>query len=380
MTAFITPLLPFIRDSFSLDYTKAGILMSAFNIVYGFSQLPTGLLADRFGYRTMIAVGISGVALFGFLIGVSTHYLMMAIFLVFMGLMGGGYHPSASPLISSVVDEKVRGRALGIHQIGGTASFFIAPLIAVGIARKLGWRGSMITISLPIIVYGIALFAILNRWGFGAATRTRGQIGAGEQSGAQSDQNAGRVRNIAPVIALNALVQIFVYTTVNFIPFFVVDHLGGTKETAAVMLSLAHSAGIWSGPLGGLLSDRIGKVPILVFTGLITGPLLLLLSRTAPGFSLAVVLIFMGLAMYMSMPVTESYVISHAPRGKRSTILGFYYFASRGGPGLLAPAMGFMIDRYSFRVVFVLIGAVMSAASIALSAVLAQNEYRARRV
>jgi len=102
------------------------------------------------------------------------------------------------------------------------------------------------------------------------------------------------------------------------------------------MLSLAHSAGIWSGPLGGLLSDRIGKVPILVFTGLITGPLLLLLSRTAPGFSLAVVLIFMGLAMYMSMPVTESYVISHAPRGKRSTILGFYYFASRGGIGLLA--------------------------------------------
>jgi MFS family permease len=379
MTAFITPLLPFIRDSFSLDYTKAGILMSAFNIVYGFSQLPTGLLADRFGYRTMIAVGISGVALFGFLIGVSTHYLMMAVFLVFMGLMGGGYHPSASPLISSVVDEKVRGRALGIHQIGGTASFFIAPLIAVGIARKLGWRASLITISVPIIVYGIALFAILNRWGFGGATRTRGKIGAGEQSGAQGDQNAGRVRNIAPVIALNALVQIFVYTSVNFIPFFVVDHLGGTKETAAVMLSLAHSAGIWSGPLGGLLSDRIGKVPILVFTGLITGPLLLLLSRTAPGFSLAVVLIFMGLAMYMSMPVTESYVISHAPRGKRSTILGFYYFASRGGPGLLAPAMGFLIDRYSFRVVFILMGALMSAASIALSAVLAQNEYRARR-
>ena len=61
MTAFITPLLPFIRDSFSLDYTKAGILMSAFNIVYGFSQLPTGLLADRFGSRTLIAVGISGV-------------------------------------------------------------------------------------------------------------------------------------------------------------------------------------------------------------------------------------------------------------------------------------------------------------------------------
>jgi len=147
VSALLTPLLPFIRDTISFDYTRAGFLVFAYNIAYGGSQLPGGWLGDRLGFRTLITIGISGVALAGFLFGFSSGFSMMVIILLFMGIMGGGYHPSASPLISSIVEKKYRGRALGIHQVGGTASFFLAPLIAVGIARVLGWRGCFFSLS-----------------------------------------------------------------------------------------------------------------------------------------------------------------------------------------------------------------------------------------
>jgi len=53
LTALPIPLSPMIRSDFSLDYTFAGLVISAFNLAYGIGQLPGGWLADRFGPRIM---------------------------------------------------------------------------------------------------------------------------------------------------------------------------------------------------------------------------------------------------------------------------------------------------------------------------------------
>jgi MFS family permease len=374
VSALLTPLLPFIRDTISFDYTRAGFLVFAYNIAYGGSQLPGGWLGDRLGFRTLITIGISGVALAGFLFGFSSGFSMMVIILLFMGIMGGGYHPSASPLISSIVEKKYRGRALGIHQVGGTASFFLAPLIAVGIARVLGWRGCFFSLSTPTLIYGIVLFLLLGSWGFGTVHHSA------DSGGSSSDEErGGRTGSLVSVIVLNSLLQIFVYSSISFIPFFVVDHLGGSKEAAALLLSLSHSAGLWAGPLGGFLSDRFGRIPILLFTGLIAGPLIILLGRVSLGLSISIPLLLIGMTMYMSMPVTEAYVISHAADKNRSTFLGIYYFASRGGPGLMAPALGRLIDTSGFPSSFTLAGSLLTAAGVACVAVLLIMELSQRR-
>lgn len=365
VSSLLTPLLPYIRDSFTLSYTRAGVLVSAYTITYGIAQLPGGWLSDHLGAHRLITIGISGLALCGLLIGLSTNYVMLVLFLILMGILGGGYHPSASPLVSSIVDEKVRGRVLGIHQIGGTASFFISPLVAVAIARALGWRGSFISISVPTMAYGLVFFMLLNRWGFrGIGT------GARPDKEAESQETAGQIRRLLPVMISAVCVQIFVFSAISFIPLYVVDHFGGSKEAAAALLSITHSAGLWAGPLAGYLSDRIGKIPIILFTGIIAGPFIYLLNHATMGMSVSAILLLLGMTQYMSMPVTESYVIGHAPQKSRSTVLGVYYFASRGGPGLLAPVMGYLIDHYSFSAAFLFTGAVMGVIGVACIAII----------
>ena len=85
---------------------------------------------------------------------------MMVVFFVLLGLLGGGYHPASAPLISALVEPKNRGRALGLHQIGGAASYFLAPLIAIAIATNLGWRCSFIVLAIPTIVFGIVFYML----------------------------------------------------------------------------------------------------------------------------------------------------------------------------------------------------------------------------
>ena len=147
LTALPIPLLPMIRSDFSLDYTRSGFVMSAFTLSYGIGHLPAGWLADRAGARLVLTIGICGVALAGFFVGLSQTFLMMVLFLALMGVLGGGYHPAAPPMISASVEPQSQGRALGIHAIGGSASFFLSPLIAVLIASLWGWRGSFIGLA-----------------------------------------------------------------------------------------------------------------------------------------------------------------------------------------------------------------------------------------
>jgi MFS family permease len=142
LIALLVPLMPLIRDEFALDYTQSGLLFSVFTMSYGISQLPAGWLADRVGARILITIGICGVALAGLLVGLSQTYAMMLGFLALMGVLGGGYHPASSPLISASVELKNRGRSLGIHLIGGSSSFFLAPLIAAAFAAS-PWVGAL---------------------------------------------------------------------------------------------------------------------------------------------------------------------------------------------------------------------------------------------
>ena len=358
VSALLTPLLPFIRDELVLDYTQAGVLFSAFNISYGLSQLPAGWLADRIGPRLTLTIGVAGGAAAGLLAGLSQTYLMLAGVLVLMGLAGGGYHPSAAPLVSASVEPKNRGRALGIHQIGGTVSFFLAPIIAAGIAGALGWRGTFITLSIPTIAFGLVFYALLGRLG---QTRRPKPASAAPTEALPAPVHR---RRLMAFLILGIASMVLIYSTITFIPLSVVDHLGESKKIGATMVALVFSGGIWAGPLGGYLSDRIGRVPVLLAVGLIGGPAIYLMTLTSYGLALWAILIIIGMAMHLGMPVVEAYIISHTPEHRRSTVLGIYYLGSRGGPGVMAPVIGYFIDNYGFTTSFSLVAAAIIAVTL----------------
>ncbi len=362
LAALLQPLLPFIRDEFTLDYTQAAWVLSAFTLAYGISQLPAGWLADRIGPRGLITVGISGVALFGLLVGLSPTYVMMVVSLILLGTASGSYHPAAAPLVSASVEAKNRGRTLGLHQIGGTASYFLGPLIAVGIAAALGWRGSFIALSVPIFLFGIAFYLILGRRGYSRKTEHETP-----SSDTETPITPGNLRRLVPFIILGIVSQVFIFSTISFIPLFAVDNFGVGEGTGAVLLAVAHSAGLWASPLGGYLSDRLGKVSVMLTVSLIAGPLIYLLGQVTFGWSIWVVVFAIGMSRYLSMPVLEAYVISHTPPRNRSTILGIYYFASRGGPGIIMPAIGYLIDRFGFGTSFTIVGATLTAVTLVCS-------------
>ena len=365
LTALQVPLLPFIRDDFALDYTQAGVVTAAFNIPYGISQLPAGWLADHIGPRLLIAIGICGVALAGFLVGFSQTYILMIVFLGLMGVLGGGYHPASPPVISALVEPKNRGRALGVHLIGGSASFFLTPLIGVAIATAWGWRGSFITLAVPTMAFGIVFYVLMGRRA--ATKRAEHRI---TNSHNEAPPTSGRLRRLTAFIILSTFAGAVIFSIISFVPLFMVDHFSVSKETAAAFLALIYSAGLWASPLGGYLSDRLGRVPVVLAVCLITGPVLYLLSLAPYGLGIGALLLTIGMIQYIRMPVSEAYIIGQTSEYNRSTILGIYYFGNLEGTGLLTPVIGYLIDQFGFSTSFTIVAAITVTVTLACSILL----------
>jgi len=162
----------------------------------------------------------------------------------------------------------------------------------------------------------------------------------------------GHLRRLVLFMTLSAFTQAVTFSTIAFIPLFMVDHFGVSEEAAAAFLSIIYSAGLWASPLGGYLSDRLGKVPVTIAVCLITSPAIYLLNLASYSLGIGALLLIIGVLMYIRMPASESYIISHAPERRRSLIYGIYYFAGMEGSGILTPVMGSLIDRFGFHTSF----------------------------
>ncbi len=375
ITAIIVPLLPFIRSEFGLSYAQSGLLFSAFALSNGISQLPAGWLADRIGPKVLILVGISGVAVGGMLVGLSSSYLMAAAALVVVGVAAGGYHPSAAPLISSSVDSAHVGKALGLHLIGGSTSYFLAPLLGVGLAALWGWRGAYLGLSAPVFAVGVVLYVLLLRRNVDAREAAQRVRGSGAASGTRPEQappadpktdpkKRGALPLLLVVLSMTIVSRIVGGSLISFIPLYLVDYFGVGENTAGVFLAFIFSAGFYAAPLGGHIADRIGPLRLLLVLGLVHGPILILLILVPFGWGFAALLMLIGVQMFMRMPTAESLIIGGVPVNNRSTVLGIYFFVGTEASGILTPILGGMIDGMGFRPTFGIVSTVVSAAAV----------------
>ncbi|MEJ2739905.1 MAG: MFS transporter [Dehalococcoidia bacterium] len=354
LTSLPQPLLPFIRAGFNLTYTQSAFVISSFALANAFSQLPAGFLADRIGTRALVTIGIVGVAVAGLMVGLSQTYVMMLVFLMIMGLAAGGYHPAATPMISSAVEPNQRGRALGFHLIGGHAAHFLTPVIAGAIAGAnilgLSWHAAFLVLAIPTAIFGIFFHFFMKR--HPDMTQERAAPG---KSLNELMPSPGNIRRLVSFLILTVLGGGLGMSIIAFLSLYAIDKFGVSEQVAASMLSIVWSAGLWAGPIGGYLSDRIGRVPIIVATGLASSLFIYMLNFAPWAVWFLVLLLFIGISNSMRMPVAEAFIIDQTTVRNRSTIYGIYYFTMGGTGAVFAPIMGSIIDHRGFNTCFTIV-------------------------
>jgi predicted MFS family arabinose efflux permease len=286
---------------------------------------------------------------------------MMLGSLALMGVLGGGYHTTSPPLISALAAPNNKGRALGIHLIGGSFSFFMAPLFAAAIAVALGWRAPFIILAIPTVAFGIIFYILLRRL---AEKNKNKQRSTGSPDYSKNQQSS---HHLVPFIILATFTAAVLFSAISFIPLFLVDNFGLTEEAAAAFIAIIYLAGLLASPLGGYLSDRFGRVAVLLTASFIAGPVIYMLSIVPFGVGIGAILFVIGAILYTPQPASEAYIVDQVSSHRRSSILGIYFSGAILGSSAIIPLLGYSIDHLGFSTSFTIAGGAIVAVSLICS-------------
>ncbi len=368
LTALPQPLLPSIRDTLGLSNFQTTWVSTAYAVASGAGNIPAGRMTDKIGPTILIMIGTIGVAIGGLLTGLSHSYLMFMVFLTFMGLLTGGFHPSSTPMILSAVEPEKRGRALGLNLTGGNASFFIAPIIAGGVMLlwpSMGFRGPFIVLSIPTAIAGVLFYIYLTRRGGLTQVHVAKQKAAVERP-----PQPGYKRRLWAY-----LIQMFIGggagMSVNvLLGLYMVDKLGATDASVTWITSIMFLPAVFGGTIiGGWISDRIGAVKIIIATGIVSGLLIFgIRGSTTLGIGFYLLLFVMGVNSAIRQPVTEVFIMGQTPAKNRATIYGIYYFTMQYTGAIFAPVYGWLVPKYyTYQQVFMFSAIAVTAVSVVTS-------------
>ena len=136
------PIMPLASKELGMNNTQAGSFMTAFYIGYVITQLPGGLLTDRFGYRRIISWSLVLLTATTVMMGFIQNYFsgMVAEFL--MGISAG---PMFSACIRAIYDwfpSKGRNTAMGVFYTGSSLGVTVVNLFVPTVANMFGWRAA----------------------------------------------------------------------------------------------------------------------------------------------------------------------------------------------------------------------------------------------
>ncbi|MBI2324374.1 MAG: MFS transporter [Chloroflexi bacterium] len=352
--SLLSPLLPLIRDTFALTYTEQGIAVSAFSLSVGIANAPMGVLADRIGSRAVLAGGLVLLGISSIALSLAGQYWHLLVLLAAMGIISGSYHAPAVALISRAFPERGRGAVMGLHTTGGHMSFFAAPLVAGAVATAAGtWRAPYLLFAIAPILSGVMLWQLAPR--AHARGASRGRLAAIREV-------FDVFRRVGRVVTASIVFQIGFAAFMAFLAIYLVDARGVHPAVAAAMYALPQLAGVVGAPVGGWLSDRLGRRAVIA-TGLgALGPAIWLFTVT-PTELVVIPLFVIGVAGAVRMTVTEVLVAESAPVERRATVLGTYYLLAAEVGGLAAPGLGVLATAVGIAAAFNAVALALTALS-----------------
>jgi MFS family permease len=375
-------LLPSMGVSLDLSYSQMGLIGTGNFAGYMASVILAGMVARRIGARYTIALGLLLVG--GSILGMSRSggFVPLMLLYVLTGMGSGLANVPLMGLISHWFQRDTRGRAAGTMLSGNGLAIVFSGLMIPWINASLGpegWRTGWLVIGM--ISLGVAVISgILLRndpidMGLAPVGRRTEPVRADVPAAADKAPVARRAAGAAlsppvkPVpakkskhrwtmIHLRVIYACFGATYVVYATFIVtalVDERGFGEGTAGTFWAAVGALSIFSGPLFGGISDRLGrKITIIGVYLLFTLSYVLAAANLSLGFLYASIGIF-GLAVW-SIPTIMSAAVGDY-MGPALAVRAFGFITLFFGAGQIAgPALaGALADAFdSFSPAFFL--------------------------
>lgn len=150
--------LPYIKDEFHISNFASGAISSFFFLGYAISQIPAGLMMEKWGTRSIVSIAVLLFSFVTFAMGYTTTAVALIVLRLLLGLAEGATPVGMTTTINNWFPRHEKGTATGVYIASTQLAPMIVPMIAVLIAEAAGWRAVFRWFAIPGVILAAVFY------------------------------------------------------------------------------------------------------------------------------------------------------------------------------------------------------------------------------
>ncbi len=411
--------LPDLRRDLDVGHAEIAWLVSAYLIAMAVAQPLGGRLGDQLGRAGVFRVGLLLFVALSLAAAASPGFVPLVIFRTGQALVGAAVIPNGFAMLRESVPLNRLGRSGGLTGAAMSAAAAVGPLLGALLLGIGSWR-LLFLVNVPLVASALVALYFLDYRSERARLRVSlDWIGAGAFAAVlvlmtvllnalrtsvdtivlataavgfpvilllfvrqqfttatpMAEWRLFRIRSYAASTGYILLSNLVMYTTILAVPFFVEEIQGKGSFTTGTLLGAVSIPVALISPIGGRISDEIGRRPpvvlgsIFVLAGITA--LLFGISRDVPYLLLAGTLLLMGIGLGISVGPASAAAIESTPVDLAGTAAGTNSMMRYVGSIIGAGVLGSLLNTNEsapgidlFRAIFVVLVVVSVLATL----------------
>lgn len=313
-----------------------------------------GGLSDRIGRKKIIMWGLLGDVILGVFSGLAPNWIWLLLIRVFNGVATAAAMLPAEALLIDLVSERRRGEASGFVAAMSMIGRSVGPVFggtiqyvthSIGFPLQTSYRIPYFMDSiLAALALVLVLFLIREPK---QTTETEKTRGIPPKTG--QPRKTGLSRSIKILLVSGVITGIGVGFLMPISVLFYYDKFGIEPVEIGFILSVTGLIGIAASWVGGRVSDRIGRKPVLAVGGFAARIFSLVLPLTFDVNQAAIVMTLRSIGFNVFMPAIRALRADIVPKEARGRIFGLFFTAFTAG-SIVGPIIGtWLYSLYRFE-------------------------------
>lgn len=293
----ITPILPLYAMTFGVSIALIGALISVSGLSRVVLDIPSGIVADRFGLKRFMMAGLLIVFASAMISALAVSYWMLLMGLMVQGADSAVFFTTSYIGISRTAPISRRGKHLGLFislQFLGTTS---GPILGGVVGQTYGLSGPFFVYALLVLISILVIHFMIGK---GSVQRKGGRMDAASEQVVRSIRDYTLMSVNMGLLATSVLRTGLVATIV---PLFATRDLGLGPATLGAVLTLSAAFNFLSLLPAGSLSDRYGRRPFFFASLFLGGVVAMIIPLAYDLATLMAVMSALGLCLGLSGPV-----------------------------------------------------------------------------
>jgi MFS family permease len=363
-TAFFFVIVLSLETEWNRPYHELVPLWTLGSLLVGLAALPAGLLSDRIGASTMMAVFFLGMGGSSIGAGFASSPLGLMVALTCLGMFAAVYHPVGIPWLVRNTSAS-RGKALGVNGVFGNVGSAAAGAVTGALIDAAGWRAAFfVPGAVSVLAGGVLVFCRAT-----GRMQDRKEAAAPASSSGKSDP-----RRVFSILVVTMFLGGLIYhvTQASLPKMIELRHQGLAGEGAfgvGLIVAFVYAAAGVMQVVGGHLADRLPLKQVYAGAILFQVPLLLLAS-TVGGAALVAVATLMVMGNTAALPAENLLLARYTPEKRHGLAFGVKFVLFFAAAPLAVQLASWVSARTGeFQWLYVFLG-IFAATALSLAAFL----------